>query len=50
VAHDFTRSFQVFASAQNVLDDRKLVDISATTGNELNAPRLLQVGLRFRSR
>jgi outer membrane receptor protein involved in Fe transport len=50
VSRDVTKSFQVFATAQNVFDERELTDISATTGNELNAPRLLQVGVRFRSR
>ena len=50
VARDVGERFQVFASAQNVLDQQRLTDISATTGNELNAPRLLQVGVRFRSR
>ena len=50
VSRQLTGSFQIFASAQNVFDERKLTDISATTGNELNAPRLLQIGVRFRSR
>jgi outer membrane receptor protein involved in Fe transport len=48
-ARDITKRFQVFATAQNVFDQQRLTDISATTGNELNAPRLLQIGVRFRS-
>jgi outer membrane receptor protein involved in Fe transport len=50
VARDVGKRFQVFANAQNVFDQQRLTDISATTGNELNAPRLLQIGVRFRSR
>ncbi|MEE2775322.1 MAG: hypothetical protein VYE73_00940 [Acidobacteriota bacterium] len=41
---------QVFGGVQNISDQRRLAEISATIGREFATPRLAQVGVRFRSR